>query len=146
MAKLTDKQRKKIIADYIDTNNYKETARMNNTTDTTVRRLLKQEDKTVLKKVAQKKEENVQSTIEYMQTQHDTKKRILDKLLKAIEDKSTNVDMFTNVKDLATAYGIIVDKEIKVLELRNTTKENEEISKVKELLGKINSEAHNDIN
>lgn len=146
MPKLTDKQKKKIIADYVGNGNYSETARMNNISDKTVKRLVDKEDKDVVKKVEQKKEENTQSTLEYMQSQHNTKKRILDNLLKAIETKSTNVDMFTNVRDLATAYGIIVDKELKVLELKNMSKENEGLAKVKELLSKIYSEAQNDTN
>ena len=146
MLKLTDKQKKKIIADYVDNGNYSETARMNNISDKTVKRLVDKEDKDVVIKVEQKKEENTQSTLEYMQSQHNTKKRILDNLLKAIEEKSTKVDMFTNVKDLATAYGILIDKELKVLELKNMSKENEGLVKVKELLSKIYSEAQNDTN
>ena len=117
MAKLTDKQKKKIIADYINNQNYSETGKMNNVSDMTVRRIV-EDNKDVLKKVEEKKFENTQSTIEYMQTQHESKKRILDKILKAIEDKAENIDMFTNIKDLATAYGIILDKELKVLEIQ----------------------------
>ena len=112
MAKLTDKQKKKIIADYVENQNYCETARINNVSDMTVRRIV-EDNKDVLEKVEQKKQENTQSTIEYMQTQHETKKRILDKILKAIETKTEDIDMFTNIKDLATAYGIILDKELK---------------------------------
>jgi hypothetical protein len=57
--------------------------------------------------------------------------RILDKLLNAIEEKSENIDMFTNIKDLATAYGILLDKELKVAEinLKRNTGNNEEINK-----------------
>jgi len=147
LSKLTDKQKKKIIADYVDNGNYSETARMNNIDKSTAKRLVDGNyDKDLQQKATQKKEENTQSTLEYMQSQHNTKKRILDNLLKAIETKSTNVDMFTNVRDLATAYGIIVDKELKVLELKNMSKENEGLAKVKELLSKIYSEAQNDTN
>lgn len=128
MAKLTDKQKKKIIADYIETQNYCETARMNNVSDMTVKRIV-EDNKDVLEKVEQKKQENTQSTIEYMQTQHETKKRILDKILKAIEKKADDIDMFTNIKDLATAYGIILDKELKVLEL-NKGVENKETNRI----------------
>ena len=140
--KLTDKQKKKIIADYIENQNYKETARNNNVSDTTVKRLISG-DTDVLEKVAQKKEENTKTTLEYMETQHDTKKRILDKLLKAIEHKADNVDdMFTNIRDLATAYGILLDKELKVLELRRGETNKEDLKKVEELLSKINEEAY----
>lgn len=146
MAKLTDKQKKKIIADYIECGNYSEVARMNGVNVSTVKRLVDSGyDKDLQEKAKQKKEENTQSTIEYMQTQHDTKKRILDKILKAIEQKSDNIDMFTNIKDLATAYGIILDKELKVLELQKNNANNKELSKVEELLNKIEQEANNDI-
>ena len=65
-----------------------------------------------------------------MQTQHETKKRILDKILKAIETKADDIDMFTNIKDLATAYGIILDKELKVLELKNNINTEKEASRI----------------
>lgn len=141
MAKLTDKQKKKIIADYVENQNYCETARMNNVDESTVRRIVKSEDnKEITRLTEQKKQENTQSTIEYMQTQHESKKRILDKILKAIEEKADNIDMFTNIKDLATAYGIILDKELKVLELQRGNKEND-MSKVDELLKEIEKNA-----
>lgn len=140
MAKLTDKQKKKIIADYVETQNYSETARLNNVSDVTVKDVVTK-DKTTLKKLEEKKEENTQSTIEYMQTQHETKKRILDKILTAIESKAEDVDMFTNIKDLATAYGIILDKELKVLELKNRSADNSELTKLDELLKEIKKDA-----
>lgn len=142
--KLTDKQKKKIIADYVENQNYCETARMNKVDESTVRRIIKNDDNKEITKLAeQKKEENTQSTIEYMQTQHETKKRILDKILNAIESKADNVDMFTNIKDLATAYGIILDKELKVLELKNKNVDKEEITKVDNLLKEIKDNANN---
>lgn len=141
--KLTDKQKKKIIADYVDNQNFSETARMNNVNVATVKRLIDSDyDKDLQEKAKQKKEENTLSTIEYMQTQHETKKKILDKILKAIEDKADNLDMFTNIKDLATAYGIILDKELKVLELQRGSANKQELAKVEELLNKITEEAY----
>ena len=139
--KLTDLEKKKIIADYVETQNYSETARRNKVADVTVKDVVTKE-KEVTKILEQKKIENTQSTIEYMNTQHETKKRILDKILAAIEDKADNLDMFTNIKDLATAYGIILDKELKVLELQRANNANkEEFNKVRELLSKIREEA-----
>lgn len=129
--KLTDKQKKKIIADYIDNNNYSETARMNNTTDTTVRRIIR-ENKNVLEKVEQKKEENSQDMFEYMKNKDDDKKRIVDLCFEALDKKLSNLDMFTNVKDIATVYGIIMDKELKFreLELRKQEIENQKNTSV----------------
>lgn len=142
MAKLTDLEKQQIIADYIETQNYSEVARKYNRSIETIRNVVK-DNKDVGEKLKQKKEENTLSTIEYMQTQHESKKRILDKILKAIEEKADNIDMFTNIKDLATAYGIILDKELKVLEMQRGNANNEELNKVKELLSKISDGANN---
>ena len=76
MAKLTDKQKKKIIADYVETQNFSETARINGVNKSTVKRLIDSGyDKDFQQKATQKKQENTQSTIEYMKTQHESKKR-----------------------------------------------------------------------
>lgn len=143
MAKLTDAQKQKIIADYVCNQNNCETARINGVSEASVRNVIKEcgEEK-IARLFEQKKRENTQSTIEYMNEQHETKKRILDKILKAIEIKADDVDLLTNIKDLATAYGIILDKELKVLELQKDNGTiNKELSKVEELLQKISDEA-----
>ena len=141
--KLTDKKKKKILADYIERENYCEVARLNNVTEACVRKIVKNwGDDEVKKLFEQKKEENTLSTLDYMQTQHEAKKRILDKILKAIEEKSENIDMFTNIKDLATAYGIIVDKELKALEVKNSSNNAQELSKLDELLTEIKNNAN----
>ena len=98
MAKLTDLEKQQIIADYIETQNYSEVAKKYNRSVETIRNVVK-DNEDVGKKLKQKKQENTQSTIEYMQTQHESKKRILDKILKAIEEKVDNIDKFTNIKD-----------------------------------------------
>ena len=145
MAKLTDEQKKKIIADYVENQNFSETARINGVDKSTVKRLIDSGyDKDFQQKATQKKQENTQSTIKYMQTQHETKKRILDKILKAIEEKADNIDMFTNIKDLATAYGIILDKELKVLELNKKNDNNEDLEKVKDIMVSIRRIAEDD--
>ena len=143
MAKLTDLEKQQIIADYIETQNYSEVAKKYNRSVETIRNVVK-DNEDVGKKLKQKKEENTQSTIEYMQTQHESKKRILDKILKAIEEKADNIDMFTNIKDLATAYGIILDKELKVLELNKKNDNNEDLEKVKDIIVSIRRIAEDD--
>ena len=56
--KLTDKQKKKIIADYIENQNFSETARINGVNKSTVKRLIDSGyDKDVQQKATQKKEE-----------------------------------------------------------------------------------------
>ena len=129
--KLTDKQKKKIIADYVDNNNYSETARINNISETSVRRIVKGNEG-ITEKVEQKKEENTQDMFEYMKKKDDDKKRIVDLCFEALDKKLSNLDMFTNVKDIATVYGIIMDKELKFreLELRKQEIENQKNTSV----------------
>lgn len=116
--KLTDKQKKKIIADYIENQNFSETARMNNVNKSTVKRLIDSGyDKDLQQKATQKKEENTKDMFEYMKSKDNDKKRIVDLCFKALDKKLSNLDMFTNVKDIATVYGIILDKELKFREL-----------------------------
>ncbi len=141
--KLTDQQKKLIVADYIECQNYSKVAKKHSVSVDTVRKLMLKDEESV-NKLKQKKEQNTLTTIEYMQTQHETKKRILDKILNAIELKMEDVDKLNNVRDLATAYGIILDKELKILEIQRGNGNREDLAKVQELLGKIKDEAEDD--
>lgn len=122
--KLTDKQKKKIIADYVDNNNYSETARMNNVSEYTVRTLCKNENnKEVKEKIEQKKEENTKTMIEMISKTNEKRLNVISKLVDAIDDKAEKVDQFTSVKDLASAYGILIDKELKFAEMQKVNLE-----------------------
>lgn len=117
--KLTDDQKKKIIADYVINQNYSETARINGVSDKTVKRIIVNDNnKEVLKKVEQKKEENTKDILEYMDSISDKQKKIIDLSLEALEKKLASPDMFTNVKDIATVYGVIFDKSLKYKEMK----------------------------
>lgn len=115
--KLNDLGKKKIIESYVECQNYSEVARKFNISDTTVKRILK-ENVEISKKVEQKKEENSKSVIEEMAKRKDKKVQILDKILDGIDKKVSSIDAFTNVKDLATAYGILIDKDLKIAEVQ----------------------------
>ena len=141
MAKLTDKEKKKIIADYIETQNFSETGRMNNVSDMTVRRLV-ESNEDVLKKVEEKKKENTRDILEYMDNIYEKQKKIIDLSLEALIDKLSKPDMFTNVKDIATVYGVIFDKALKYKEMQKNNGNNNGIDKVSELLNKIEQEAN----
>lgn len=145
-ARLTDKKKKKILADYINNNNLRETARINNVAPDTVRRIvLKNKDNEDFKrKSTQKKEENTRDILKYMDSIYEKQKNIIDLSLSALEKKLKKPDMFTNVKDIATVYGVIFDKALKYKEIQiksQGTKEDE-LDKVKELLNKITEEAN----
>lgn len=116
--KLTDKQKKKIIADYMENQNYSETGRLNNVSDNTVRDIIKK-NKTASKKIEQKKEENTKDILEYMDSIAEKQKKIIDLSLEALEQKLSNPnDVFMNVKDIVTVYGVIFDKALKYKELQ----------------------------
>ena len=123
--KLTDKQKKKIIADYMENQNYSETGRMNNVSDNTVRDIVSK-NKDTSKKLERKKEENTRDILEYMDSLCEKQKRIIDLSLEALEEKLSNPDLFTNVKDIVTVYGVILDKAMKYKEMKNKNNEVQE--------------------
>lgn len=117
--KLTDKQKKKIIADYISNTNYSETARMNNVHASTVKRIVDSGyDKDLQEKAEHKKEENTKEILEYLDTIADKQKEIIELSMKVLIDKLSKPDAFTNIKDVVTVYGVIYDKAIKSKELK----------------------------
>lgn len=119
---LTDKQKKDIIASYVECENYSEVGRRFNLDEKTIRNIVKN-DKEFPKIAEQKREENTKEVLDAMKERNKKKIAIIDKIFEAMEGKLKNVDMFTNIKDLATAYGIILDKELKLKELEIKNKE-----------------------
>ena len=120
MAKrLTDKDKKKIIADYMENQNYSETARINNVGVNTVKRLvLSQDNEEMARKSKQKKEENTKDILEYMDKIAEKQKKIIDLSLEVLEQKLSNPDLFTNIRDVAIVYGTIFDKSLKYKEMK----------------------------
>lgn len=132
-AKLTDRQKKKIILDYVETQNYSEAARRNKTSATTVKRIV-DTNKTTLKKVEHKKEQNTEDILAYLNSQNETVKRVLGKVLFNIEKKVDKADDNESLRDLTTTYGVMVDKAVRLAEVdrgRNPspTKDNDALSK-----------------
>ena len=123
---LNDLEKKEIIASYIECGNNSEVARKFNISEGTVRNILKDTDnEEIAKKCEQKREENTQEVLEEMTKRNQVKIKLIDNIFEAMEGKLNNIDMFTSLKDLATAYGIIVDKELKMYELDMKRKELE---------------------
>lgn len=144
--KLTDKQKKKIVADYIESQNYTQTGIKNKVDTETVRRIVKA-DKDFARKSEEKKEKDTKDILEYMDTIKEKQKRIIDLSLQALENKLESPDMFTNVKDIATVYGVIFDKALKYKEIQIKSKENEETGKqngvITELISALNKAKEN---
>lgn len=118
MAKLTDGQRKQIIADYIECGNYRETARKHGVSDGTVRNLVKTE-KNIVQLCAQKKEENTENILRYMDGKTASIQRFADYLLDDRLNPAENKAELEKVSipQLATVFGIMVDKALKANEI-----------------------------
>lgn len=128
MPKLTDRQKKKIIADYVDNGNYSETARINGVNKSTVQRLISNNQE-VQQKAQEKKDKNTKDMLQYLESKKEDKKRVIELCFKALEDKLASPDMFTSVRDIAMVYGIIVDKDLKIKEIEATKNNVEDINK-----------------
>lgn len=105
-AQLTDKQKKKIVADYLETESYRAAARRNGVSDGTVKRVIL--DCGEFERLsAQKKEENTADIIAYMESRKDKVCEIIDVSLEVLPDKITNAK---TAADVTTALGTILDK------------------------------------
>lgn len=106
-ARLTDKQKKKIIADYIELGSYNAVAKLNGVTRTTVKRIVSN-DTEMLQKVQVKKEENTKEILAHMDEQKEQVCNIIDKILKQMSDDVKIAS--TPLNQLATTMGILIDK------------------------------------
>ncbi len=66
-ARLTDKQKKKIIADYVQLGSYNAAAKLNGVSNHTVKKVVSEAPETS-KKLQQKKEQNTADVIAYMES------------------------------------------------------------------------------
>ena len=109
-ARLTDKQKKKIIADYVECGSYNATAKKNGVSLNTVKKIVN-ENADIAQKCKQKKEENTLDMIAYMDSRKVQAQEVLDDYLKAL----ANPEKIKSAKlsEIATALGIVVDKFVK---------------------------------
>ena len=106
-ARLTDKQKKKIVADYLETGSYRATARKNRIADGTVKRIVL-ECSDIEQKVAQKKEENTSDILAYMESQKELVCEIIGKGLAALNDPEKLAE--ATPAQITTALGTLIDK------------------------------------
>jgi hypothetical protein len=107
MPKLTDHQRKNIIAAVANGESKRSIGRRYGVSDMTVRRICL-DDPEMSHKVAQKKAENIASVLAHMESQKTAVCEVIDSLLAHIAD-SRNLDAAT-LPQLATTLGILIDK------------------------------------
>lgn len=106
-AHLTDKQKKKIIADYVQIGSYNAVSKIHGISATTVKNVvLKSAD--IVEKCEQKKEENTADIIAYM----DSQKEDVCSVLKICLDELKKPDKYTKVQpqQIATTMAILIDK------------------------------------
>ncbi len=110
-ARLTDKQKKKIIADYVEIGSYNAVAKKHGVSDTTVKRIVST-DSEMLEKVERKKEENTTDIIDYL----ESKKNIVCEIIGKGLDVLNNPEKLAgaNPAQITTALGTLIDKFIGV--------------------------------
>ena len=119
MAKhLTDRQKKKIIADYTECENYSQVARKHKISVQTVRRAVLQDSETA-KKVKQQKERNTADILSFMEEKKEDVCDIIGLYLEYLKDPQKLSR--ASVQSIATSLGIIIDKFTKDAEKQANT-------------------------
>ncbi len=106
-ARLTDRQKKKIIADYVELQSYNAVAKKNNVTHQTVKRVVSASPE-FTKIAQQKKEENTADVLAYMDEHKDLVCSFIGLGLKALNDPD-KIDG-SNLTQITTAIGTLIDK------------------------------------
>ncbi|NBJ89861.1 helix-turn-helix domain-containing protein [Acutalibacter sp. 1XD8-36] len=106
-ARLTDKQKKKIIADYVQLGSYNAVSKIHGVSATTVKNVvLKSSD--FVKKCEQKKEQNTEDILAYMESKRNVVCEILGKGLDVLNDEEKLKE--ASPAQITTALGTLIDK------------------------------------
>ena len=106
-ARLTDKQKKKIIAVYMEVSSYNAAAKKFGVSESTVQRLCRREPE-LMKKAEQKREQNTLDMLSYMDSRKEQAQSVIDDYLKALANPE-KIEA-AKLSEIATALGIVVDK------------------------------------
>lgn len=105
--RLTDKQKKKIVADYLELGSYNATANRNGVSNHTVKRVVLEVPE-ISEKVKQKKAENTADILAYMESQRGLVCEIIGKGLAVLNDKEKLQE--ATPAQITTALGTLIDK------------------------------------
>lgn len=105
--RLTDKQKKKIVADYLELGSYNATANRNGVSNHTVKRVVL-EVPDLSQKVKQKKAENTADILAYMESQRGLVFEIIGKGLAVLNDEEKLRE--ATPAQITTALGTLIDK------------------------------------
>ncbi len=106
-ARLTDRQKKKIIADYVQLGSYNATAKANGVSLNTVKKIV-QGNADIAEMCNQKKEENSRDILAYMESKRDIVCEILGKGLSVLNDEEKLKE--ATPAQITTAMGTLIDK------------------------------------
>lgn len=127
-ARLTDKQKKKIIADYVELGSYNAVAKIHGVSRQTVKNIVST-DAEIGQKLQQKKEQNTADILSHMESQKADVIKVLDEYITAMRDPMKIKR--AGVVQLATALGIVIDK------YTMTAKNEQALQKLDEVMDKI---------
>ena len=105
--RLTDRQRKKIVADYLELGSYNAVAKLNGVSKDSVRRIV-QNCEGFAQKAQQKKEENTADILAYMERQRGLVCEIIGKGLAVLNDEEKLRE--ATPAQITTALGTLIDK------------------------------------
>lgn len=105
--RLTDKQKKKIIADYVQCQNYRAVAKQNGVSPNTVRKIVASSPDTE-QKCTIKKEQNTQDMLSYMESKKERVQEIIDVYLGVLTDPEKLEG--ATLQQITTALGTLIDK------------------------------------
>ena len=106
-ARITDRKRKKIIADYIELGSYNAVAKLNGVSNHTVKRIVLDAPE-ISEKIQQKKEENTADILTYMDSKRKIVCEIIGKGLDVLNDPQKLRD--ATPAQITTALGTLIDK------------------------------------
>lgn len=139
MAKLNDKQRKRIVAEYIEGGiSQRKLAEKYHISPYLVRTILKSDEK-FTQKISHKKEENTKDILAHMESKKDKVNQIIDTYLDQLLDPAT-IQKATP-SQLTTALGTLIDKftVAKVTEIGKTREDDPLTKALKEEAEKMNN-------
>ena len=106
-ARLTDTQKKKIIADYVQLGSYNATAKVNGVSLNTVKKIV-QGNADIAEMCNEKKEQNTVDILAYMESQKGIVCEILQKGLAALNSPEKLAE--ASPSQITTALGTLIDK------------------------------------
>lgn len=110
-ARLTDRQKKKIVADYIELQSFNAVAKIHGVSRQTVKNIIdKMPD--IGRKLQQKKEENTEDALRYLESRFSGMKSALD--LQLAELNNAEKAKGATLNQNSTSFGTIVDKMLLV--------------------------------